>query len=420
MSAPPSGWELVPLRQLCLPVSKVDPLVAGRSTIRYVDIGSVEGTRHELKEIPLLEAASAPTRARQVLQQGDTVFSTVRPYLEKIAHIGPQLDQEFASTGFCVLRPGLRLDPRWLFHFATSDALLQQVLPHQRGVSYPAVRDKDVLAVHCPLPPLHEQRRIVDIIDDHLSRLEHARRSLGNAEQRAASLSASSASLLISARAGRACTEVRFGGARVAIPAHWRMSTIGDEAALVQYGTGAKTGPARAADDVPVLRMGNVKRGRVQLDDLKYLPREHPDLERLLLDAGDLLFNRTNSAEHVGKSAVFKGATATTSFASYLIRVRLNSDVDPHWANLVINSSFGRAFVSSVVSQQVGQANVNGTKLKAFPLPVPPRAEQERLVAQHNDAVEGGLRLAGFARDNMRRALVLRRSLLDAAFSGRL
>lgn len=310
------------------------------------------------------------------------------------------------------------LDERWLLH--SLQGYLDAIWSETSSVTVKHLSSKSIAQIPLPLPEIDEQRRIVDVLEDHLSRIEHASRSLENAEQRAASLSASSASRLISAGAGRAWTEARFGGATVAIPAHWRVSTMGDEAVLVQYGSGAKTGAARDADDVPVLRMGNVKRGRVQLDSLKYLPRAHPDLERLLLDPGDLLFNRTNSAEHVGKSAVFKGASGTTSFASYLIRVRLNSDVDPNWANLVINSSFGRAFVSSVVSQQVGQANVNGTKLKAFPLPVPPRSEQERLVAQHEEAIEAGLRVAAFARDNLQRALALRRSLLDAAFSGRL
>jgi type I restriction enzyme S subunit len=323
-----------------------------------------------------------------------------------------------ANQGCKIAVPPADLDSRYLYWFLL--AAKPDLEARASGTTFKEVSGKEFARTLLRWPALREQRRIVDVLEDHLSRIEHASRSLADAEQRAASLSASSASRLISAGAGRACTEARFGGATVAIPAHWRMSTIGDEAVLVQYGSGAKTGPARDADDVPVLRMGNVKRGRVQLDSLKYLPRAHPDLERLLLDPGDLLFNRTNSAEHVGKSAVFKGASGTTSFASYLIRARLNSDVDPNWANLVINSSFGRAFVSSVVSQQVGQANVNGTKLKAFPLPVPPRAEQERLVAQHDEAVEAGLRVAAFVRDNLQRSVALRRSLLDAAFSGRL
>lgn len=355
------------------------------------------------------------TSPKHRFRPGQVLYSKIRPYLAKV------VVADFEGLCSADMYPiDTKLNARFLKWWMLTEEFTALAAGHQARTILPKINARALNTLPIPVPPEEEQLRIVEILEDHLSRVEHANRSIGDAEQRAASLSASSASRLISTGAGRPCAEVRFGGATAAIPAHWRMSTVGDEAELVQYGTGAKTGPVRDADDVPVLRMGNVKRGRVQLDNLKYLPRDHPDLARLTLEAGDLLFNRTNSAEHVGKSAVFKGAAATTSFASYLIRVRLNSDVDPNWANLVINSSFGRAFVSSVVSQQVGQANVNGTKLKAFPLPVPPRAEQERLVTKHEEAIEAGLRVAAFARDNLQRALALRRSLLDAAFSGRL
>lgn len=357
---------------------------------------------------------------RHEVKPGDLLVASLGERLPRSCLAPATLGPAIVKADCIRVRLHDRVEPRWVLYAMQTSAMRAYAADQLHGVGRPRLGLKVIRSLPIPLPPLDEQRRLVDLLEDHLSRLDHAGQSLTGAEQRAASLSASSAARLITAGAGEACTEARFGSATAAIPAHWRMSTVGDEAALVQYGTGGKTGPARDADDVPVLRMSNVKRGRVQLNDLKYLPPAHPDLERLLLDPGDLLFNRTNSAEHVGKSAVFKGVSGTTSFASYLIRVRLNSDVDPNWANLVINSSFGRAFVSSVVSQQVGQANVNGTKLKVFPLPVPPRAEQERLVAQHDEAVEAGLRVAAFVRDNLQRSLALRRSLLDAAFSGRL
>jgi type I restriction enzyme S subunit len=135
MIDPPSSWRAVSLSEVCDRVEKVDPVTTSRESIRYVDIGSIDGSAHRLTEVAELLAASAPTRARQVLAAGDTVFSTVRPYLEKIAYIDASLEGEFASTGFCVLRPNSEVLPRWLYHFASSRGLLDQVLPHQRGVS---------------------------------------------------------------------------------------------------------------------------------------------------------------------------------------------------------------------------------------------------------------------------------------------
>ena len=173
------------------------------------------------------------------------------------------------------------------------------------------------------------------------------------------------------------------------------------------------------ATGVPVLRMGNIVSGKLDFDQFKYLPADHDEFPHLLLSAGDVLFNRTNSAELVGKTAVYRGTPKPCSFASYLIRLRLKGAL-PAWVSLYLNSPFGRACINEVVSQQVGQANVNGTKLKGFTIPLPPLAEQKRIVAKIEElfseleAGEESLRVA-------RRQLgVYRQSLLKQAFEGHL
>jgi type I restriction enzyme S subunit len=119
----------------------------------------------------------------------------------------------------------------------------------------------------------------------------------------------------------------------------------------------------------------------LELEDLKFCA-ESPELERLLLADGDLLFNRTNSPELVGKCAVFRGSRRM-SFASYLIRVRFDPAVaDPEFVNLWINSSFGRYWASLVKTDGVSQSNINGTKLASMPLPLPPLPEQNEIVRQ--------------------------------------
>lgn len=178
MSALPEGWELKVLKDLCLPVSKSDPAELGRSKIRYIDIGSVDGASHSLVDVSEIDAVGAPSRCRQIVKGGDTVFSTVRPYLEKIAYVDDALADEFASTGFSVLRPGPSLLPKYLYYFSISPSMLDQVIPYQKGVSYPAVLDKEVRAATVPVPPLDAQRRVVALLDDHLSRLDAAEHGL--------------------------------------------------------------------------------------------------------------------------------------------------------------------------------------------------------------------------------------------------
>src|SRR5207244_3925336 len=99
----------------------------------------------------------------------------------------------------------------------------------------------------------------------------------------------------------------------------------------------------------------------------------------LLLEDGDLLFNRTNSAELVGKSAVYHGSPSPCSYASYLIAVRLASGCLSDYLCFFLNSVYGRSWVAAVVTQQVGQANVNGSKLQALVFPLPPLEEQQEV-----------------------------------------
>jgi len=370
--------------------------------VRYVDIGGLEGPVRLLNDAPLIDAKSAPSRCRQVLKTGDTVYSTVRPYLRKMARIGDQLDNEFASTGFAVLRPRPELLPAYLAYFAQSCLFEDQLLPMQKGVSYPAVLDREVRSCRIWYPTLQEQRRIVDFIEDHLAHLDAADASLTLASRRAGTA--------ITSSAARHVNEAALSG---------RHTSIGREAKLIEYGSSAKASAELSERAIPVLRMGNLQQGDLDWTSLKYLSADHPDATRHLLHRGDLLFNRTNSAELVGKSAVFDDARAAV-FASYLIRVRFADTTLPEWANLVINSPQGRAYVRSVLAQQVGQANVNSTKLKAFPLVLPDVREQQDRLAHHLALKTSASRLQQEIQGQKARSTALRRAVLAAAFSGRL
>lgn len=203
-------------------------------------------------------------------------------------------------------------------------------------------------------------------------------------------------------------------------PNHWVVRPLGSLCIRIEYGTSAKTTEGKSPTDVPVLRMGNIQGGRIDASNLKYLPEDHPEVKKLLLEEGDLLFNRTNSAELVGKSAVYHADLGAMTFASYLIRCKLAPGIEAEWVNLFINSFEGRRYIKSVTSQQVGQANVNSTKLAGFPIPVPPHEEQLRIL----DAVDEWDSTVMHSFDTANRALrqsrMLRQSLYRAAFSGQL
>ena len=203
----------------------------------------------------------------------------------------------------------------------------------------------------------------------------------------------------------------------VELPDGWTWASVDQLTTEMQYGTSAKTN--EDVNGVPVLRMGNIVRGELQVENLKYLPGDHDEFPALLLQPGDILFNRTNSPELVGKTAVFRDQLPKASFASYLIRLKAVGII-PALLSAYINSPCGRAWVRSVVSQQVGQANVNGTKLSHLAVPLIPDDEQivlDQRIAQMMAAI-----------DTMEHEMLgatglidrLDQSILDKAFTGKL
>jgi type I restriction enzyme S subunit len=147
--------------------------------------------------------------------------------------------------------------------------------------------------------------------------------------------------------------------------------------------------------------MNNIQDGRLDLSTLKYVPFATEKIGELMLLPGDLLFNRTNSYELVGKMAVFREREPYT-FASYLIRVRVHPSLAvPEYVNVYFGSSVcRRTQIEPYITRQTNQANFNGTKLKEILVPTPSVAEQQRIVAKVEhlmklcDALEASLRRA--------------------------
>jgi len=400
MTELPEGWTRRSLSQVCLPVQKTEPTSTKRARVRYVDIGSVNGERHVLNDVAWVDSDLAPSRCRQLLRSGDTVFSTVRPYLEKIAFIDPGLDLEFASTGFCVLRPDPDLVlPRYLFHYSVSKPMLDQVLIHQRGVSYPAVLDKNVKAVTVLLPSLDEQRRIVDILEGHLSRLDGAEGFLTAARRRSQQLR--SVALESLSPPG----------------APWR--TLAQLCVDSGYGTSTKC--VAGGLGAPVVRIPNLTDGRVDLTDEKRAVASAVDLSRFMLEAEDLLVVRTNgSRDLIGRAAVVQSGIVA-SFASYLIRFKIDpSQARPQWVRVMLGTPSSRRVLESMAASSAGQYNLGLKKLNSVLIPCPPLEEQDRLLAKLDGNEWAHTSLTRSLDTAGKRAYALRRTLLAAAFSGRL
>lgn len=414
----PAGWATAKLRQVTQDVPSVDPRASPDAEFSYVDISAIDNERFVVRDMKRLSGADAPSRARRPIQEGDIVFSNVRTYLRNVARIERGAGPTIASTGFTVLRPTSAITTDYLFRYVASDQFLELVTPRQTGTHYPATSDRVVRQQQVPLPPISEQIRIAGHLEnvvDHGSsigrRLLRARTLLDRF--RSAVLAAACSGRLtvewrtyhqdvatveaaLNARSAstkrRRRTETAIDMALPELPRTYVLSTVGAAAELLEYGT-SKRCEATAEVGVPILRMGNIQDGRLDTSDLKYCAAD-PEIQRLRLEPGDLLFNRTNSPELVGKSAVVTDEAAM-SFASYLIRVRFAPGIaNPHFVNLWMNSSYGRTWARLAKTDGVSQSNINGTKLSLMPIPLPPVAEQAEIVRCASAALTAADRLA--------------------------
>ena len=157
------------------------------------------------------------------------------------------------------------------------------------------------------------------------------------------------------------------------IPNGWEWSRLSLLIYPPKYGTSKKSVPSGS---LPVLRMGNIQDGEIVFDKLVY-SNDLYDNKKLLLKSGDLLFNRTNSAELVGKTAIFRGQIDAI-FAGYLILLR-PIFISPEYLNIVLNTPYARNYCNDVKTIGVQQCNISAEKIVNLLIPIPNLNETDRI-----------------------------------------
>ncbi|TQQ12237.1 restriction endonuclease subunit S [Vibrio cholerae] len=200
------------------------------------------------------------------------------------------------------------------------------------------------------------------------------------------------------------------------LPNGWVWARIFDASLFSEYGSSEKT-VTELPDGVPVLKMGDIQAGKVILGEHQVVSAQIEDLPNLYLKFGDVLYNRTNSAELVGKTGMFKGEDDVYTFASYLIRIRCSfNNVMPEYLSLSMNTPlFRKTQIEPHIKQQCGQANVNGTLMKHMLVSVPPVREQARLMAKTKELLSFCDQLKQRLRDSQQTQLQLTDAIVEQA-----
>ena len=289
--------------------------------------------------------------------QSHVLYSKLRPYLNKV--VVPD-EPGIATTELIPLKPHPHLVCReFLAHYLRSPAFLSYASQYVTGAKMPRVILDQFWSHEIALPPLSEQRRIVEILDQ----LDCLRRLRGAADTKANRI--------------LPAVFLKTFGDPATNPMKWRTAPLGDAILETQYGTSRRANAN--GQGTLLLRMNNISSsGEIDLTDVKYVDLEPSECERHLLRTGDILFNRTNSVDLVGKTGLWKRSELSVVAASYLIRIRVDpGQLVPSYAWALMNTAHMKNVLATTARRAVGMANINATELRRLPWMFPPLQLQE-------------------------------------------
>nr|WP_282574788.1 restriction endonuclease subunit S [Vibrio cyclitrophicus] len=342
------------------------PLV-NLSTICQIDMGSAPkgSTYVELDSgVPLIAGAAdygdvfprpkkATLEPTKLCKKGDIIIC-VR------ATIG---DLNWADKEYCLGRgvAGLRvhdekLDSKYLWYFIAS--IEDELYRNSTGSTFPQINKKVIESLEIPLPPLETQKQIAAVLEE----ADQLRKDCQQMEQELNSLAQS--------------VFIDMFGDPVTNPKGWDVGIIGEMLSSANYGTSEKSSTEKKK--FPVLRMNNITyEGNWDFSALKYMDMSKEDENKYLVKSGDILFNRTNSKELVGKTAVYR-EVSSMAYAGYLVRARCNELAHPDYISSFMNSKYGKKTLQSMCKSIVGMANINAKEFQKIKIAKPPVELQEK------------------------------------------
>jgi type I restriction enzyme, S subunit len=249
--------------------------------------------------------------------------------------------------------------------------------------------------IQIPLPPLPEQKRIATILD------------------KADALRQKNNQLLAAYDELLQATFLDMFGDPVTNPKHFPVGKIMDLVNTVNYGTSSKS---EDNGEYPYLRMNNITySGEMDFSGLKYINLSENDKDKYLVKKGDLLFNRTNSKDLVGKTAVYRDSRKM-AIAGYIIRIRVKKNANSEYISGFLNSTYGKKILKGLCKSIVGMANINAQELQRIKILIPPVTLQNQF-AQIVENIEAQ---KAILKQSIKESEDLFNGLVQEAFNGEL
>lgn len=374
----PKEWSCGEIGSVCIKTKMRDPSKNPDEEFEYVDVSSVSNESFTITSSTTTLGIDAPSRARKAIEADDVLYATVRPYLKRVAKVPSSLNGQIASTGFCVVRSDKKkTSPEFLYYLLLTEQVNVRIKDLQRGSSYPAVSDKEVLGQLVPLPSLPEQRSIAVV----LSKIQEAIAAQQEIIDQTAELKQSlMAKIFIQGLRDEPTKETEVGP----IPESWEFSTLGK--LCTESGGRIQTGPFGSQlhsheyeeSGLPVVNPTHMLGNRINQQNIPKISIETAArLTRHELRDGDILFARRGViGRHglVGKNEV--GWICGTG--CFLVRLTSERIINKFLSFFIatqpvvawLNSNAAGAIMPNLNSQVIGR----------IPVYFPPKPEQEQIV----------------------------------------
>ena len=394
LGAVPEHWSTLPLKRWVTINAEVLPetTVPDRS-FRYVDIGSV-GTGILIQKPQRIRFADAPSRARRVVRNGDTLVSTVRTYLKAIYFVDGEADQLVCSTGFAVLTPRVGTVPQFVSYLVRSNAFTDRVAANSVGIAYPAIAESRFGSLHVSVPPFPEQAAIVrflDHADRRIRRYIRAKQKLITLleEQKQAIVHEAVTRGIGSVAKLKATGNTWFPD----VPARWDVMPL--RRVITRSVDGPHHSPEYLDHGIPFLSARNIKVDRWSLEDVKFISQIDYETfcQRVKPARGDVLYTKG------GTTGVARAVDLDYPFQVWVhvavLKLR-KARILPRYLATGLNSprcyEQSQLFTRGATNQDLGLG-----RMKDIVIPIPPLADQSDIierVAAIEDRIYSGIKAA--------------------------
>lgn len=407
----PESWEWVRLNGIVCNNGQEKP----QCKFSYIDIGSIDNVHQKLNQKEnIVEAKDAPSRARKIVKYGDIIYSTVRPYLHNMCIIDKEFSfKPIASTGFAVMSCLGKLYNRYLFFYLMSPTFdnYANASENARGATYPAINDDRLYRAIVPVPPLQEQHRIVDKIEEILpyidqydkaytkletfnkkfpedmkksilqmamqGKLVEQRSEEGTADELYEQIVAEKAQLIKDGKIKKEkpLPEITEDEIPFEIPSSWIWVRLSE---VINVRDGTHDSPKYRETGIPLVTSKNISGGRLDFSNVKYISREDANKinERSNVDSGDILFAMIGS---IGNPVIVK---KDREFCVKNVALFKNYDKSKMCIEYVYWFLYREQYVMKKNASGGVQSFISLKVFRNYLFPLPPLEEQKRIVAK--------------------------------------